>query len=112
MASNESDLINAILPWILGIASIIASIWAGMKILICKGKNIANGDNWKSLIESKIQDISDRFETFKKWADSEHEAMNDNVEKKYSELLQVITELKEGQAETNGYLKRLAEEKN
>ena len=111
MASNESDLINALLPWILGIASIIASIWAGMKILICKGKNMANGDNWKHLIDMKIQDISDKFDTFKKWADSEHDEMNAGVEKKFQELSKVTNELRETLAETNGYLKRLAEEK-
>lgn len=112
MASNETDLVNAVLPWILGVASIIASIWAGMKVLICKGRNQANNDNWKKLIEDRVAEILDEFEVFKKWATGEHEEMNDNVERKFSELTQVIAELKEGQAETNGYLKRLAEEKN
>lgn len=112
MASNETDLVNAVLPWILGVVSIIASIWAGMKVLICKGRTQANNDNWKKLIEDRVSGISDSIEVFKKWAKGEHEEMNDNVERKFSELTQVIAELKEGQAETNGYLKRLAEEKN
>lgn len=111
MASNETDLINTLFPWILGAISVIGSIWAGFKILICKGKNAANEENRIKFIEDRVSDMIDRFETFKKWADSEHKEMNESVERKFSELQQDIVEIKQAQAETNGYLKRLAEEK-
>jgi len=72
---------------------------------------MANGDNWKTLIEDKIQVLSDKFDTSKQWANNEHEEMKANVEKKFAELTQVTNELRETLATTNGYLKRLAEEK-
>ncbi|MDE2588087.1 MAG: hypothetical protein KGL95_00250 [Patescibacteria group bacterium] len=112
MASNETDLVNAVLPWILGIASIIASIWAGMRVLVCKGKTQANSENRIKLIEDRILEMLDEFDTFKKWAKGEHDEMNENVERKFSELKDEIMQIKASQAETNGYLKRLAEEKN
>lgn len=115
MASTEIELINTYLPWILGIITVVGAVYASVKViaryLVCKGKNDADKQNWKTLIDGKIKQLSTDVSDFKEWATGEHAEMNANVEQKFSELQKDITAIKEAQAETNGYLKRLAEEK-
>lgn len=108
-------MMNTILPWLLGGITILASIYTAFRVvtryLICKGKMQADGENWKKLIEDRVSDTSNGFERFKKWAYQEHQDMNENVERKFAELQKDMTSIKESLSETNGYLKRLAEEK-
>lgn len=100
MASNETDLVNAVLPWILGIITVIGSIYGSMKLitryLICRGKNQANGEN-------RIKHIEDQLvETSKKLEDLEQ-----SFKEKEDKANTVHTEIKEGIAKINGILETM-----
>lgn len=65
MASNETELLNAVLPWILGIITVIGSVYGSMKLitkyLICRGKKQANDENRIKHIEDEIIEINKKI---------------------------------------------------
>lgn len=92
--------------------SICSLIYAGAKKLYCKGKDDHQNNDRITLLEQNHDKLINELETLKKWAQGEHEEMNQMVKDAFEKLDDKIDKMGKDVADIRGYIRGKSESKD